>query len=150
MEFVRRVFEELKDRGPSPNIYTYTIMMNFYCSDVGCDAGMRQAAVILGKIYRSGEKPTVVTYSTYIHGLCKVGNVEAALMLIRNLHYNSQPLNSHSFNDVIYGFCKRGEVFEALQVLEEMKSSGILPDVYSDSILINAFCRKGDVMKCLD
>ncbi|KAG5013600.1 hypothetical protein JHK86_025861 [Glycine max] len=71
-------------------------------------------------------------------------------MLIRNLHYNSQPLNSHSFNDVIYGFCKRGEVFEALQVLEEMKSSGILPDVYSDSILINAFCRKGDVMKCLD
>lgn len=71
-------------------------------------------------------------------------------MLIRNLHYTNQPLNSHSFNDVIYGFCKRGEVFEALQVLEEMKSSGILPDVYSDSILINAFCRKGDVMKCLD
>ncbi|KAG5067771.1 hypothetical protein JHK85_000148 [Glycine max] len=150
VEFVRRVFEELKDRGPSPNIYTYTIMMNFYCSDVGCDAGMRQAAVILGKIYRSGEKPTVVTYSTYIHGLCKVGNVEAALMLIRNLHYTNQPLNSHSFNDVIYGFCKRGEVFEALQVLEEMKSSGILPDVYSYSILINAFCGKGDVMKCLD
>ena len=150
MEFVRWVFRELKDRSPLPNIYTYTIMMNFCCSDVGCDAGIRQAAVILGKIYRSGEKPTVVIYSTYIHGLCKVGNVEAALMLIRNLHYNNQPLNTHSFNDVIYGFCKRGEVFEALQVLEEMKSSGILPDVYSYSILINAFCRKGDVMKCLD
>ena len=61
MEFVRWVFRELKDRSPLPNIYTYTIMMNFCCSDVGCDAGIRQAAVILGKIYRSGEKPTVVT-----------------------------------------------------------------------------------------
>ncbi|KAK7310000.1 hypothetical protein RJT34_07182 [Clitoria ternatea] len=93
--------------------------------DVGGEADMRRAAEILGKIYRSGEKLTVVTYKSYIHGLCKVGSVEAALMIVPNLHYKNQPLNSHCFNAVIYRFCKRGGVCEALQVMEEMKSSGV-------------------------
>ncbi|KAF1870460.1 hypothetical protein Lal_00003666 [Lupinus albus] len=150
VEFVRRFFEELKSSGPSPNIYTYTIMMVFYCGgDLRKDTDITKANEILGKIYRSGLNPTVVTFSTYIHGLCKVGSVVVALKIVRNLCYKKQPLNNHCFNSIIYGFCRSGAVHEALEVMEEMKSFGVLPDVYSYSILINAFCEKGNVERSL-
>lgn len=119
---VRCFFEDLKNFGPKMNIHTYTIMMNFYCRDVGCSADIRRASEILEKIYRSGETPTVVTYGTYIKALCKVGSMEAALKLICDLHRKNQHLNSHCFNAVIYGFCQRGAVDEASIVLEEMKN----------------------------
>ncbi|KAK2371338.1 pentatricopeptide repeat-containing protein, mitochondrial [Trifolium repens] len=141
---VRCLFQGLINFGPTPNIHTYTIMMNFYCRDVGCSADIRRASEILGKIYRSGETPTVVTYSTYIKGLCKVGSFDVAWKLICNLHCKNRPLNNHCFNAVIHGLCQRGAVDEALVVLEEMRNSGVLPDVYSYSILIDAFCKNGD------
>ncbi|KAI5413675.1 hypothetical protein KIW84_058010 [Lathyrus oleraceus] len=43
--------------------------------DVGCNVDIRRAPEILGKIYRSGETPTVVTYSTYIKGLVKLSHI---------------------------------------------------------------------------
>ncbi|MED6219216.1 hypothetical protein PIB30_033830 [Stylosanthes scabra] len=150
VDFVRLFFEELKDSGPSPNIYTYTIMMNFYCrGGPGWDVNIRRATEILGKIFSSGQRPTVVTYSSYIHGLCKVGSLDVALKLICNLSYRNKALNSHCFNAVLRGFCTRGAVHEAFKVLEEMKNSGVMPDAYSYSILIDALCKKGYVEKSL-
>ncbi|XP_057459165.1 pentatricopeptide repeat-containing protein At1g62914, mitochondrial-like [Lotus japonicus] len=140
--FVRFFFVELMETGPLPNIHTYTIMMS--CGDI------RLAAEILGKIYRSGGNPTVVTYGTYIRGLCECGYVDVAHKLVRKLHCKLHPLNSHCFNAVIHGFCQRGAVNEALEVLEEMKSSRTFPDVYSYNMLLNAFCKKGDVEKGLE
>ncbi|XP_020981412.2 pentatricopeptide repeat-containing protein At1g63330-like [Arachis duranensis] len=151
VDFVRLFFEALKDYGPSPNIYTYTIMMNFYCrGGPGWDVNIRRATEILGKIYSSGQRPTVVTYRSYIHGLCKVGSLDVAFKLICNLSYRNKPLNSHCFNAIIRGFCIRGAVQKAFEVLEKMKISGVVPDAYSYSILIDALCKEGDVEKSRD
>jgi len=147
---VRCFFEDLRNFGPTPNIHTYTIMMNFYCRDVRCNADISRASEILGKIYRSGETPNVVTYSTYIKGLCKAGFLRVTWKLICNMCRENQPINNHCFNAIMYGLCQRGELDEASQVLEEMKSFGILPDVYGYSILIDAFCKNGDDKKVLD
>ncbi|KAI7987929.1 Pentatricopeptide repeat-containing protein [Camellia lanceoleosa] len=101
------------------------------------------------KKWRVGKAPTVVTYSTYIHGLCRIGFVEFALNLIQKLRRKYQPVNSYCYNAVIDGFCKRGEEDESLRVMEEMKRCGISPDVYSYSILIFGFCKNGNVEKGL-
>jgi pentatricopeptide repeat domain-containing protein 1/leucine-rich PPR motif-containing protein len=69
---VRCLFEDLKNFGPTPNIHTYTIMMNLYCRDVGCSVDIRRASEILGKIYRTGETPNVVTYSTILRDFVKL------------------------------------------------------------------------------
>jgi pentatricopeptide repeat protein len=120
VEFVRSLFEDLKNSGPAPTVYTYTIMMNFYCKGhTGRDVDIGQATVILEEMERSGEIPTVVTYSTYIHGLCKIGCVEFALDLIRNLRCRNQPLNNYCYNAIIYGFCQKDKVHEALEILEK-------------------------------
>ncbi|CAL5436429.1 unnamed protein product [Camellia sinensis] len=147
VEYLVSLFEEIKKSGPLPNVRSYTIMMNFYCKGhYAVDIG--QAAGILEEM-ESGESPTVVTYSTYIHGLRRIGFVEFALNLIRKLRQKYQPVNSYCYNAVIDGFCKRGEEDESLRVMEEMKSCGISPDVYSYSILIFGFCKNGNVEKGL-
>ncbi|XP_028072453.1 pentatricopeptide repeat-containing protein At5g16640, mitochondrial-like [Camellia sinensis] len=111
VEYLVSLFEEIKKSGPLPNVRSYTIMMNFYCKGhYAVDIG--QAAGILEEM-ESGESPTVVTYSTYIHGLRRIGFVEFALNLIRKLRQKYQPVNSYCYNAVIDGFCKRGEEDES-------------------------------------
>ncbi|KAF5729727.1 putative Tetratricopeptide repeat-like superfamily protein [Tripterygium wilfordii] len=142
---VRMLFEDIKINGPNPNVYTYTIMMNFYCKGhFGHKVDIKQATDIWNDIEKSGEGASVVTCSTYIDGLCKAGFVDAALNLLRNFECRNQPLNSYCYNAVIFGF-SRGQLCEALDVFEEMKNHGILPDAYSFSILINGFYKKGHI-----
>ncbi|CAL5441405.1 unnamed protein product [Camellia sinensis] len=90
VEYLVSLFEEIKKSGPLPNVRSYTIMMNFYCKGHYA-VDIRQATGILEEM-ESGESPTVVTYSTYIHGLCRIGFVEFALNLIRKLRQKYQLL----------------------------------------------------------
>ncbi|KAM1221378.1 hypothetical protein ACFX2J_009047 [Malus domestica] len=105
LESVRILFECLKKYGPSPNVYTYTIMMNFYCQGhegKGVDIG--EATNILQEMEKRGKHPTVVgclgrhfTVYTY-HGKVKwtVSKGEATLdcghrmalkLLLENVSY---------------------------------------------------------------
>ncbi|CAN6586344.1 unnamed protein product [Malus baccata var. baccata] len=146
LESVRSLFECLRKYGPSPNVYTYTIMMNFYCQGhEGKGVDIDEATDILQEMEKSGKHPTVVIYTKYIHALCDVGWVEFALDFIRNLRCRNQPLNSYCYNAILFGFCQNGETYEALKVLEEMKTYGTLPDVYCYTILIDGLCKEGDI-----
>ncbi|KAF8413198.1 hypothetical protein HHK36_001174 [Tetracentron sinense] len=149
VEFVRSLFEEMKNSGPFPNVYTYTILVNFYCKGDFGQSGADISQAILAEMVKCGVSPTVVTYGAYIHGLCRVGDVESALDFLRNLRCRNEPLNSYCYNAVIHGFCRKGELYEAMGILEEMKKCRVSPDVHSYSILIDGFCKKGDVVKGL-
>ncbi|KAK0589629.1 hypothetical protein LWI29_016541 [Acer saccharum] len=143
---VRCFFEELKNSGPSPDVYTYNIMLNFYFKGhLGRDVDILQATDLFEDMERYGVRPTVVTYGTCIHGLCRVGCVESALKFIRSLIHKNQPVNTYCYNAVIRGFCQKGEMHEALNVVEEMKNHGISANDYTSSILIDRFCKKGDI-----
>nr|DAD47304.1 TPA_asm: hypothetical protein HUJ06_017241 [Nelumbo nucifera] len=149
VEFLTSLFDEMKNYGPHPNVYTYTILMDFYCKGgLWQDkADIRRANEILVEMQNCAVRPTVVTYGTYLYGICRAGDADLALDFLHDLRNRNQPLNSNCYNAVIYGFCKKGEVYKATRVLEEMKSDKISPDVYSYSILIDGFCKKGDVLK---
>ncbi|KAG8378615.1 hypothetical protein BUALT_Bualt07G0003900 [Buddleja alternifolia] len=146
-EFVVTLFEEMKNYGPLPSVYTYTIMMNFYCN--GHKVDIEQATNVLEEMEKIGISPSVVTYSTYILGLCRVGVIELAWDFIQDLRRNGLPLNCYCYNAIIHEFVNRGEPDKALQLFNEMKNCGIAPDVYSYSILIDGFCRFGNVEKGL-
>ncbi|KDP35484.1 hypothetical protein JCGZ_10931 [Jatropha curcas] len=151
VEFVRSLFEELKDFGPSPNVYTYTIMMDYYCKGhLGQNIDIKEASKVLEEMEKTGRSPTVVTYSVYIHGLCRAGCVDSASKLLEFLRTENKPLNCYCYNAVIHGFCQKGDLFEALRLFEDMKNNGISPDIYSYSILIDGFCKNGDVKYAID
>ncbi|KAK4438457.1 hypothetical protein Salat_0180000 [Sesamum alatum] len=145
------LFKEMKNNGPFPCLYTYTIMMNFYCSgDHGHGTvDIEEATNILEEMGTIGISPSIVTYSVYILGLCNVGLVEIAWDLIQELKRNGQPLNCYCYNAVIHGFADRDEPDKGMEIFNEMKNDGIAADVYSYSILIEGFCRCRNVEKGL-
>ncbi|KAJ6426953.1 hypothetical protein OIU84_022535 [Salix udensis] len=99
LEAVRSLFDDLKNSGPSPNVYTYTIMINFYCKERhGQNIDLEHASQILEEMEKKGETPTVVTYGVYIHGLCRVGSIEDARNKIQDLRSSNQPLNIYCYN----------------------------------------------------
>ncbi|XP_038693107.1 pentatricopeptide repeat-containing protein At1g62670, mitochondrial-like [Tripterygium wilfordii] len=139
----RMLFEDLKTHGPSPNVYTYSIMMNLYCR--GQNVDISQATDILEDMKKSGESPSVTTYSTYINGLCRGGFLDIALGIVREMECRKHPLNSYCYNPVISAFCQQGRLCEALEVFEGMENNGISPDHHSFGILLDGFCKQGDV-----
>lgn len=140
------LFKKLKSSGPFPTVYTYTIMIDFYCK-IHDEKDLEQATVMYNEMQDSGISPSVVTNATYIHGLCRVGCPEFAWDAIQYLKRDGQPLNSYCYNPIIYGFFRKCKLSEVLTIFEEMKSYGILPDVYSYSILIDGFCESGHISK---
>ncbi|KAM7253906.1 hypothetical protein ACFE04_031588 [Oxalis oulophora] len=145
-KFVRSLFDDMKNDGPLPDEYTYTIMLNFYCGGHEMNVvDVVQAKAILEEMVTNGLFPTVVTYGTYIRGLCRAGLIELAMGFIRNLRSRNQPLNSYSYNAVIQAFCQKGEVDEGFKVWEEMKSHCISMDEYTYNILIHAYSKKGNI-----
>ncbi|XP_060205706.1 pentatricopeptide repeat-containing protein At1g09900-like isoform X3 [Lycium barbarum] len=138
------LFEAMKTFGPSPNVRTYTIMMNFYCTNHSGQqpkVDIKEAYKILKEMWEIHISPSAATYSVWVRGLCRVGCPDVALKFIRMLRYENQPLNSYCYNAIIHGFCAEGEVKKAISVFEEMSNSGITPDICSYSILVDGFCK---------
>lgn len=142
-----RVFEEMERSGPLPNIYTYTIMIDFHCKLHNLKG--EDMDYIIGIMREMNESPTVVTCAAFIHGLCRVGRVECAYDFISSMRQKNEHLNSYSYNAVINALCKRGDRDKALMVLEDMKRFDISPDVHTYSILVEGFCLRGDIEKGL-
>lgn len=139
VDYMLFLFDEMRNTGPPPCAYTYTIIMSYYCK--GEASNMETATDILEVMEKSGIEPSVVTNSIYISGLCRAGVDELALDYIRRLRCRNQPLNAYCFNAVIHALCEKCKLDEAWRVLEEMKSCGVPPDLDSYSILIQGFCR---------
>ncbi|ONK55120.1 uncharacterized protein A4U43_UnF7370 [Asparagus officinalis] len=140
---VRSLFEYMKVLGPSPNIYTYTTMMDLYTK--GNTLDVDEANKILVEMENHGVRPNAVTYSMYLRGLCKIGKVESAWEFLKDLQHRGLEYDNYCCNAVILGFCRKGELNKAFTVLDEMKKCGLSPDVHSYSILVDGFCKEGNV-----
>ncbi|KAJ1694639.1 hypothetical protein LUZ63_011337 [Rhynchospora breviuscula] len=117
--YARGLFYDMMMWGPAPNVYTYSIMMDLYTS--GDRLYLKEANEMLSEMRTKGIQPNAVTYSSYIHGLCRSGEVGSAWEFLTVLCVKGMPCNTYCFNGVIHGFCKTGQLTEALSVFDEMK-----------------------------
>ncbi|KAJ6924999.1 hypothetical protein NC652_018067 [Populus alba x Populus x berolinensis] len=67
--------------GLSPNTYTLSIFMNCFCQLQRVDLGFS----VLAKVIKLGLQPTIVTFTTLINGLCKVGEFAQAVELFDDM-----------------------------------------------------------------
>ena len=56
------------ERGRSPNVFSYNILINGYCKNKRID----EARSLFDEMSNKGVAPNVVTYSTLIGGFCEV------------------------------------------------------------------------------
>ncbi|KAJ0478474.1 putative tetratricopeptide-like helical domain superfamily [Helianthus annuus] len=87
-------------------------------------------------------EPNVVMYSTMIKGLCKFGNNDIAIRLLRLMDERCCKPNVVAYNTVIDSLCKDKMIEDAFNLFNEMVfAKGIQPDVITYTSLIHGLCN---------
>lgn len=92
---------------------------------------------------RSHCQPDVVSYSTIIDTLGRVGRLEDAMALVDEMKRNGIEPNQVTYTCVIAAQTRVGDLDGALRTLSEMESKGVQPNVYTYSSLVNGAARRG-------
>ncbi|KAJ1382871.1 Tetratricopeptide-like helical domain superfamily [Sesbania bispinosa] len=69
---VEELIERAKERGLLPNKFTYTPLMHVYCKQWD----YVKASNVLFKIAETGDKPDLVSYGAFIHGIVVDGEID--------------------------------------------------------------------------
>ncbi|TKW35802.1 hypothetical protein SEVIR_2G398700v4 [Setaria viridis] len=146
--YARSLFDDMKSSGPSPNVYSYSVLMSMYTH--GERLCLEEAFELLREMEMNGVRPNAATYGTYLYGLCRSRQVTSAWDFLQNLCQRGCPCNTYCFNAVIHGFCTERQVHKAIEVFNGMKKCGFLPDVHSYSILVDGLCKQGELLKGYD
>lgn len=121
------------------NIITYNAMLE--CA-IKCNKPYRFFEIYDIIISKVGGKfqPDLITYSTYIKGLCKFGQVEKALSIYT--HVRNEKLfrmDEVLFNSLLHGLQKAHEFEKAIEVYHDMEECGVKPSHITYSILIKIY-----------
>ncbi|GJV58020.1 putative pentatricopeptide repeat-containing protein [Tanacetum coccineum] len=84
-------------------------------------------------------KPNVVTYSTLIQGLFRVGRCEDG----RKLFDAMRAKDINVYNIIINGDGKCGKHDIARVLFQDLTNKGLHPDVHTYSVMISGLCREG-------
>ncbi|KAJ3235665.1 hypothetical protein HDU78_005074 [Chytriomyces hyalinus] len=126
-----------------PDIHMNTVMMNAHIQIGDLDT----AKQIFDEVIKSSVKPTIQTYGTLIHILCRAGQVDEAHEVVRTEipRLLGTPGNHVMYNTLLQGYAsQKGDFPSAMKVLSEMKSLGLKPLVTTFNILISGHVRHHD------
>lgn len=96
------------------------------------------------KIIEMSEVPSVAAYNYLTKGLCKIGEIDAAMMLVRDCLGNvaSGPME-FKYALTILHVCRSGEAEKVIEVLNEMMQEGCPPNEVICSAIIAGMCKHG-------
>ncbi|XP_074287393.1 uncharacterized protein LOC141612496 isoform X2 [Silene latifolia] len=133
------------------NLVFFTTLINGFVQNDRLPDAVKLLDVAVVKL---GIQPSIVTYGTMVKGLCRTGDNERALHLLRQM--NSDPEgckpNLIIYTTLIDSLCKHKLVTEALKLFSIMKTEGIKPDVFTYTSLIRGMLnlgRKGEASEML-
>ncbi|KAJ6811461.1 pentatricopeptide repeat-containing protein-like [Iris pallida] len=134
------VFAEMIVSGVSPDTHFFTVLVKLYSC---CLERFDSAYIIIQWMFRCGCPPDVVTYSTLIAGLCRIGRVEEGLGVLDLMLEERRVPNVYTLTPIVQGYCSTGRIGEANRFLRSMESIGCLPNTVTYNVLIDALCRLG-------
>ncbi|MFS7926441.1 putative tetratricopeptide-like helical domain superfamily [Helianthus anomalus] len=116
-----------------PDVFTFsTLLDGLIREDRIIEAGRLFKKLIKQKLC----KPDVVMYSTMIKGLCKFGNNDIAIGLLRLMDERGWKPNVVVYSTIIDSLCKDKMIEDAFKLFNEMVfAKGIQPD---DNVKVNA------------
>ncbi|KAL9424337.1 hypothetical protein AB3S75_036260 [Citrus x aurantiifolia] len=96
------------------------------------------------KIIEMSQVPSVAAYNCLTKGLCKIGEIDAAMMLVRDCLGNvvSGP-TEFKYALTILHVCRSGEAEKIIEVLNEMTQEGCPPNEVTCSAIISGMCKHG-------
>ncbi|XP_061344000.1 pentatricopeptide repeat-containing protein At4g20740 [Gastrolobium bilobum] len=136
------LLDEINGSNLKPDSFTYSIAI-LCLVDLG---EIQEACVCHNKIIEMSCIPSVAAYSCLAKGLCKIGEIDAAMMLVRDCLGNvtSGPMEFKYSLTVIHA-CKSNDAEKVIDVLNEMMQQGCPPGNVVCSAIISGMCKHGTI-----
>lgn len=161
------LYTHMESKGILPSTLTLNILMNCY-SHLG---HMASASSVLGKFFKLGYEPDIVSLISLLKGFCINGKVLDAheiargfhcdqvmyetlttdlcksgetLLVIQMLHEIDKP-NLLICNRILDYLFKHRRLIKVLDLFSDMRNHMIFPDVCTFNIILNFFCLKSKV-----
>ncbi|KAL7582116.1 hypothetical protein Lser_V15G45488 [Lactuca serriola] len=83
-------------------------------------------------------------------GLCKNGDINAALQVFDEFPKQNCKPNVRTFSTLMHGLCKLGRVEEAFSLLHKMETEGVEPDTISINILISGLRKNNRIKESIE
>ncbi|ONH94120.1 hypothetical protein PRUPE_8G271400 [Prunus persica] len=128
------LFEKLKGRF-TPNLQTYTLLLNGWCSS----KNLMEAGRVWNEMIDKGFKPDIVVYNAMLGGLLRGHKRSDAIKLFEVMKAKGPSPNVRSYSIIIHDFCKQKKMKEAVDSFYEMRGSGCQPDAVVYTCLITGF-----------
>ncbi|KAK8501000.1 hypothetical protein V6N13_062767 [Hibiscus sabdariffa] len=131
------LFREMKDMNVEPDSSTY-------CNAVLCyveDENIKEACICHNKIIEMSCVPSIEAYHSLAKGLCKIGEIDAAMMLVRDClgSVTNGPMEFKYTLTVLHA-CRSGTE-KVMEVLNEMMQEGLPPENIICSAIIAGMCK---------
>ncbi|XP_071733604.1 pentatricopeptide repeat-containing protein At4g30825, chloroplastic-like [Rutidosis leptorrhynchoides] len=146
-----RLFNEMIQRGFSPNTVTYNVMLDVY----GKSGLFKKVRQVFWMAKKQGTVD-VVSYNTVVAAYGKGKDLGNMASVARRMKFNGFSVSIEAYNCMLDAYGKAGEMEKFKNVLLRMKESNCASDHYTFNILINIYGEKGwieevgDVLKELE
>ncbi|XP_073220650.1 pentatricopeptide repeat-containing protein At4g20740-like isoform X2 [Cicer arietinum] len=136
------LFDEIKGSGMKPDSSTYNIAILCLIAR----GEIQEACVCHNKIIEMSCIPSVVVYHRLAKGLCEIGEIEEAMMLVRDCLGNatSGPMEFKYCLTLVH-ICKFNDAEKVIDVLNEMMQQGFPLCNVVCSAIISGMCKHGTI-----
>nr|GME02658.1 putative pentatricopeptide repeat-containing protein At1g53330 [Ipomoea batatas] len=135
------VFDEMRSRGPLPNVVTFGTLINGLCSNLE----MEKAIELKESMIREFKlKPNAYLYAALIKGLCKDNKLDVAISMKEEMLKKRVELDSAIYATLISAFYKNGRKDEVQGLLEEMNKNECKCDTVTYNAMIHGLSEEGD------
>lgn len=136
------LLSQMKDMNVQPDSSTYSVAIECLVED----GDVKEACVCHNKIVEMSCVPSVSAYCSLARGLCNIGEIDAAMMLVRDClaSVDTGPMEFKYALTVLHE-CKSGKAETVIEVLDEMMQQGCPPNEVVYSAVISGMCKHGTI-----
>ncbi|KAL3643029.1 hypothetical protein CASFOL_013844 [Castilleja foliolosa] len=133
-----RLFNEMLNRGFTPNTITFNVMLNAY----GKSRLFEKAKNVFWMAKKRG-LIDIISYNTIIASYGKNKYLKNMSAAVRKMQFDGFSVSLEAYNCMLDAYGKEGEMDKFKSVLQRMKVSNCSSDHYTYNILINIYGEKG-------
>ncbi|KAL5543648.1 hypothetical protein UlMin_007432 [Ulmus minor] len=139
---VLSLFNEMKDLNIQPDSSTYSVAITCFVED----GDIHEAGECYNKIIQMSCVPSIAAYCSLARGLCKLGEIDAATMLVRDClaSVSSGPMEFKYTLTIIHA-CKSCNAEKVIEVLDEMMQQGCPLDDLICCAIISGMSKYGTI-----
>lgn len=138
--FAKEAFERVPKAGLTPNVYSYTNMLNAAVR-VGEMDEMRR---IWESMADAGVEANEVTYTVLVKGEAQNGNISRARSIMGEMIDSGVEPNQRTYTTLLRNCVRYGDVENAKRCLETMEERSVAPDATACEYYIKTMC--GELM----